>query len=273
MMSGNAFAGAAGTRGTSAAGAVAGRSLPPARFSAQARLRALQADIMELILERELEAGDPLPTENELSAALGVGRNTLRESLKVLQALGVIEIRHGFGMFVAPNNFDALADGLTFRGRLSLRHHGQEALQLVDVRQALESGLIARAMDLMTAERLAAVEESVLRMESLAGAGENFVEADADFHRRLFEPLNNELLVSLLGAFWKVYRRIHLELRGLEPGGLGPGAAEDAGLLETAAVHRGIYEAVASGDKVLAAQRLNSHFDGIRGRISQAPLP
>ena len=76
-------------------------AMPPARFSAQARLRALQADIIELILERELVTGDPLPTENELAAALGVGRNTLRESLKVLQALGVIEIRHGFGMFVA----------------------------------------------------------------------------------------------------------------------------------------------------------------------------
>jgi DNA-binding FadR family transcriptional regulator len=276
-------AGGATARGMGAAATAAGRSLPPARFSAQARLRALQADIMDLILERELEAGDPLPTENELSAVLGVGRNTLRESLKVLQALGVIEIRHGFGMFVAANNFDALADGLTFRGRLSLRHHGQEALQLVDVRQALESGLIAGAMDLMTPERLAAVEESVLRMEALAGAGETLVEADAEFHRRLFEPLNNELLVSLLGVFWTVYRRLQLELGGIEsgavePGGVEPGriesgAAEEAGLLETAAVHRGIYEAVAGGDKVLAAQRLNGHFDGIRGRISQAIAP
>ncbi len=273
-------AGGATARGIGAAATAAGRSLPPPRFSAQARLRALQADIMDLILERELEAGDPLPTENELSAVLGVGRNTLRESLKVLQALGVIEIRHGFGMFVAPSNFDALADGLTFRGRLSLRHHGQEALQLVDVRQALESGLIAGAMDLMTPERLAAVEESVLRMEALAGAGENFVEADAEFHRRLFEPLNNELLVSLLGVFWTVYRRLQLELGGIESGGVEPGAVElgavesgaavEAGLLETAAVHRGIYEAVASGDKVLAAQRLNGHFDGIRGRIAAA---
>lgn len=271
-----------------ASGTAAGRSLPPARFSAQARLRALQADIMDLILERELEAGDPLPTENELSAVLGVGRNTLRESLKVLQALGVIEIRHGFGMFVAPNNFDALTEGLTFRGRLSLRHHGQEALQLVDVRQALESGLIAGAMDLMTPASLAAVEESVLRMETLAGAGENFAEADAEFHRRLFEPLNNELLVSLLGVFWTVYRRLHLELGsgepggvasgvagpgGVEPGSVAVGAAEAASLLETAAVHRAIYEAVASGDKVLAAKRLNGHFDSVRDRISQAIAP
>ena len=283
MTSGNVTAVGTAAGGTSPTGAASGRSLPPARFSAQARLRALQADIMDLILERELEAGDPLPTENELSAALGVGRNTLRESLKVLQALGVIEIRHGFGMFVAPNNFDALADGLTFRGRLSLRHHGQEALQLVDVRQALESGLIARAIDLMTPEGLAAVEHSVLRMEALAAAGENFVEADAEFHRRLFEPLNNELLVSLLGVFWKVYRRLHLELGAVEqetvepgtvePGRVDLGPAEEAGLLETAAVHRGIYEAVAGGDRILAAQRLDSHFDGIRDRISQAIAP
>ncbi|WP_329609273.1 FadR/GntR family transcriptional regulator [Arthrobacter sp. ATA002] len=74
---------------------------------------------MELILDSRLQAGSPLPTEAELCSALGVGRNTLRESLKVLQALGVVEIRHGYGMFVAPTNFDALTTGLSFRGRLS----------------------------------------------------------------------------------------------------------------------------------------------------------
>lgn len=247
------------TAGNVTAGSAGQNARPPASFSAQARLRALQSAIMDLILERELEAGDALPTESELSAALGVGRNTLRESLKVLQALGVIEIRHGFGMFVAPSNFDALTDGLTFRGRLSLRHHGQEALQLVEVRQALESGLIGGAMDLMTPEQLAAIEESVRRMESLAGAGEHFVEADAEFHRRLFDPLNNELLISLMGVFWKVYRRIHVELGGA-------GAVD---LAAEAASHRGIYEAVASGDKVLVADRLKAHFDGIKRRVAR----
>lgn len=233
--------------------------VPQARFSAQARLRALHEDITELILERELVPGDPLPTENELSAALGVGRNTLRESLKVLQGLGVIEIRHGFGMFVAQRNFDALTDGLTFRARLSLRHHGQEALQILDVRQALESGLIGAAMDQMTPQQLAAVEESVRRMEALAGAGEQFVEADAEFHRRLFEPLDNELLISLMVVFWKVHRRIHLEL----------GGTDAADLREAAALHREIYEAVATADKVLAAGLLSSHFDAVRRRIME----
>ena len=233
--------------------------VPPARFSAQTRLRALQSDIMELILDRELEVGDALPTENELCVALGVGRNTLRESLKVLQALGVIEVRHGFGMFVAPTNFEALADGLIFRGRLSLRHHGLEALQLVDVRHALESGLIGSSMDVMTADQLAAVKESVVRMEDLAARGEPFVEADSDFHGRLFAPLNNELLLNLLGVFWKVYRKIHTEM--------GPGSED---LPALAALHRNIYTAVAAGDRARAAEELGRHFEGIRRRIADA---
>ncbi len=232
--------------------------IPQARFSAQARLRALQADIMDLILERELEAGDPLPTESELSLALGVGRNTLRESLKVLQALGVLEIRHGFGMFVAPSNFDALADGLIFRGRLSLRHQGLEALQLVDIRQALESGLIGSSIDVMTAEQLGHIEAAVSRMENLAERGENFTEADAQFHSLLFDPLVNDLLTSLMDVFWKVYRKIHVEI-GVESGDL----------VATARMHRKIYNAVAVKDKPLASELLNRHFDGIRQRIAE----
>lgn len=233
-------------------------AVPKARFSAQVRLRALQADVMELILERDLEAGDAMPTENELCEVLGVGRNTLRESLKVLQALGVIEIRHGFGMFVAPSNFEALADGLTFRGRLSLRHEGLEALQLVDIRQALESGLIGGCIAVVTEEHLGRIAAVVDTMESLAQNGEQFVEADAEFHRLLFEPLGNDLLMNLMGVFWKVYRKIHLEI-----------GTDGMDLVRTAAEHRSIYAAVVAQDAATASALLSGHFAGIRAKIKQ----
>ncbi len=228
-----------------------------ARYSAQSRLRALQTDIMDLILERELEAGDPLPTENELAASLGVGRNTLRESLKVLQAMGVIEIRHGFGMFVAPGNFDSFADGLVFRSRLSLRQNGEDALQLLGIREALETGLLPAAVAAATPEDLERLGEAVEHMEQLAEAGEHSAAADAEFHRRLFEPLGNELLQQLLGAFWKVYRRIELEA-----GSPGEDAAAAAQL------HRKIHDAVAAGDAGAAAGLLASRFEGLRAKIA-----
>ena len=228
------------------------------RFSASARLAALQNDIMDLILESNLEAGSPLPTEAELCTALGVGRNTLRESLKVLQALGVVEIRHGYGMFVAPTNFDALTSGLAFRGRLSLRQQGKEALELVDVRQTLESGLIGQAMSLMTPEHLVRIEDTVHQMEALADQGQALAAVDSEFHRQLFEPLSNELLTHLMSVFWDVYSQIH-----------AASGMKSASLHATALMHREIFEAVRSGDKALASTRINSHFDGIREAIAE----
>ncbi|MBP1133871.1 DNA-binding FadR family transcriptional regulator [Arthrobacter sp. PvP023] len=235
---------------------MAPQEVSSARFSAQLRSHALQTRIMELILEQGLDVGDALPTEGELSAILGVGRNTIRESLKVLQALGVIEIRHGFGTFVAPNNFHALADGLAFRGKLSLRHRGDEAMELVDVRQALESGLIGSAMDLMTAAQRDDLRSALAAMEDAAAKGEPLFIHDAEFHRRLFAPLRNDLLMNLMDVFWKVYRQIHLEL--------GPGPVD---LGKQVREHADIYHAVAAGDKALASERLQRHFDGIRGKL------
>ena len=235
---------------------VAPAAVSSARFSAQIRSQALQTRIMDLILERGLDVGDALPTESELSAELGVGRNTVRESLKFLQALGVIEIRHGFGMFVAPNNFSALVSGLTFRGRLSLRHKGEEAMELIDVRQALESGLIGSAIELLTEDHLADLRATMQEMQDASAKGEPLAAHDAEFHRRLYAPLNNELLINLMDVFWQVYRQIHEAL------GSGP-----VNLEEQVQIHWDIYEAVAGRNKALASERLQRHFDGIRLKL------
>ncbi len=229
-----------------------------ARYGAQNRMRALQTDIMNLILERRLSPGDPMPTEAELCEELDIGRNTLREALKVLQALGVVEIRHGFGMFVAPSNFDALADGLTFRGRLSLQGTGHEAMELVDIRQALETGLIGAAMAEMTSADLDDLEHLVAGMEARAGDGEAFSDLDEAFHRRLYSALDNRVLAQLMGVFWQVYSQIHHEV-----------GQSDTPLVDIAAKHRAILDAVRSGDAALAANTLTDHFGGLRRRIAQ----
>ncbi|GAB3270411.1 FadR/GntR family transcriptional regulator [Arthrobacter pigmenti] len=212
---------------------------------------------MDLIIERELSPGDALPTESELSLALGVGRNTLRESLKVLQAMGVVEIRHGFGMFVATNNFAALADGLAFRGRLSLRHEGREALQLVEARQRLEAGLVGAAMELATEVHIAEIGNAVVEMEEAASRNEPEEETGTDFHDLLFAPLENPILAELTAAF----REVMWELRSE----LGTLTAHSDGRV---AAHRNIYEAFKSGDEAGAANHLNEHFAEIRSSIS-----
>ncbi len=212
---------------------------------------------MDLILERDLDVGDPMPTESELCRALGVGRNTVREALKVLQAFGVVEIRHGFGTFVASTSFDALTASLTFRGRLSLRHGGREALELVDVRQALEAGLVGLAIDVITEAELAELEACVRAMEDSAAQGRAFLEADQEFHRVLYGSLHNDLLTSLLEVFWTAYGRIYREA-----------SPSPADLVETAHDHRLILDAVRANDRQRAAERLTVHFRGIREHLA-----
>ncbi len=84
----------------------------------------------------------------------------------------------------------------------------------------LSNPLIGSSMDVMTKEQLASIEEAVKQMEDLAAAGENFVAADAEFHRRLFEPLNNELLINLMGG---LLEGLPEDPRGDRPGQRGPG--------------------------------------------------
>ena len=86
-----------------------------------------QEGVKELILQRGLAAGDPLPTESELMEELGVSRNSIREALKALQAVGIVDIRHGFGMFVGRMSLAGLVDELAFHSRITLQDGRNDA--------------------------------------------------------------------------------------------------------------------------------------------------
>lgn len=223
------------------------------------RQRTLRGQIIDLILDRGLQAGDPIPTEGELMALLDVGRNTLREALKALQAIGVVDVRHGYGMYVGAGNLDSFVEGLSFRGRLSLRHDRHEARELVQVREALETGLISRTIVLMTPASLEEVTATVERMEARAARNERFADLDNQFHRQLFAPLENALLAELLTAFWIVYHQVSQEI--------GEDVVDPR---DVAASHRSILLAVADQDHIGAAAAMQRHFVGIHSRLGRS---
>lgn len=229
------------------------------RSGAAERMRELQQDIMSIILDRGLAPGDPMPTEYELVEELGVGRNTVRESLKVLQSLGIVEVRHGYGMFVGHKNLRALALGLEFHARMSLQREGHEALDVIEVRQALESALIGPAIDAMSEADRQALVQCVEGMEQATHDGTKSAELDHEFHRLLFGPLSNDLLMRLLEVFWSVYDRIRESVEHSTP------VAR-----HNAQVHHQILDAVLAGEKELASQLLSSHFDALRDSVRNA---
>lgn len=227
--------------------------------SSRSRLaqRAAQDRIKELLLQRQLGPGDPMPTEAELVEHLGIGRNSVREALKALQAIGIVEIRHGFGTYVGDCSLEPFVDALVFRVRRSLHADRHEMDEIVDVRQALEVGLIARVVSLVDDEGVAQLAGCLDRMADAADAGDDLAAEDRAFHEQLYAPLGNQIMSQLLRVFWDVYHHLSRDLAGAP---LDPKA--------TVATHREIFDAVTQRDAGRASAAMEAHFQGIRERIA-----
>jgi DNA-binding FadR family transcriptional regulator len=173
--------------------------------------RAIQDELMDLILQRQLQPGDLLPTEPELVEELGVSRNSVREALKALQALDIVEIRHGYGTYVGRLSLDPLTNGLTFRTLQGISGNDIRAIgEILEVREVLEDGLIRRVATSIPDEDLAALGDVVKAMTAKARAGETFPDEDREFHDILYRSLDNQFIGQLLRAFWTVFNRVRM---------------------------------------------------------------
>ncbi|MEV0996403.1 FCD domain-containing protein [Nonomuraea sp. NPDC050202] len=217
-----------------------------------------QEGVKDLIVRRGLVAGDPLPTESELMEELQVSRNSIREALKALQAVGIVDIRHGFGMFVGRMSLAGLVDELTFHSRITLQNGANHLAHLVEIREILETGLVQRLIELGPEVDLTPVAEVMARMESEAQAGLVSPETDRLFHDVLYRPLGNPLVSRLLGAFWDVYYQLRDAL-----------GAPDEPPADVARRHRDIYTAVLKGDSDAAVAAVHAHFEGVRNRTAR----
>ncbi|MCC9704305.1 FadR family transcriptional regulator [Streptomyces sp. MNU76] len=220
----------------------------------------IQREIVQLILDRGLRAGAPLPTETELMEDLGVSRNSVREALKALQALDIVDIRHGYGTYVGEASLTPLVDGLTFR--TLARPDGDTAAlaEILQVREVLEDGLVRRVAGTLTDDELDALAAVVDRMEAAGQAGEPVAELDRDFHELLYASLGNALIPQLLGAFWTVFLRV----AGAR------GWTDDPTPELTVRRHRDIVAALRARDVEGAQRAMSDHFRGIEARAAQA---
>ncbi|MFE5022766.1 FadR/GntR family transcriptional regulator [Streptomyces sp. NPDC056656] len=218
--------------------------------------------IKRYILENRLHPGDPLPTETELCEALGASRSSVREAVKILHALDIVEVRHGHGTYVGHLSLSALVESLTFRGLLSPDDDVQVLADLVDVRELFERGMAERIVTSLSGEQLDALERLVTRMSDagVGGDGRGLIEADRAFHALLVAPLGNDLMGQLSMAFWDVYAIVAPQIDGFTH-------TEQA---ETVAAHHSIVTAARAGDPVAFVQAIGEHYAPVRRRISEA---
>jgi GntR family transcriptional regulator, transcriptional repressor for pyruvate dehydrogenase complex len=167
-------------------------------FNKVQQVRAFESVIRQVenaILQGNLSTGDRLPSERDLQETLGVSRNTLRESLRVLEQKGLIEIRKGSrgGIFVKEINSDSMSESLG----LFVQSQRITLDEISEFRQDLEGLLARRAAMRATPKTIGPVNRLLRHAERLAERGpaewDAFMQADKEIHLALARLAGNPL--------------------------------------------------------------------------------
>jgi GntR family transcriptional regulator, transcriptional repressor for pyruvate dehydrogenase complex len=151
--------------------------------------------VKEMILSGELQPGAKLPRENELAERLGVSRSSLREAVRALAALNVIETRQGDGTYVTSLTPDVLLEVIGFGIDLVT---DPTLLDVFEVRRFLETAATTAAATSISDEELDSLRECMERM-ARAESVEELVGIDEEFHQIVAGATRNSVLVALLG--------------------------------------------------------------------------
>jgi GntR family transcriptional repressor for pyruvate dehydrogenase complex len=197
--------------------------------------------ILGQIADGTLQPGDRLPTESQLVEHLGIGRSTLREALRSLSGMGVLEIRHGHGVYVAA---EASSAGLR-RLDWALLLGSREMLNLVEARKALEIQIAALAAERAAPADLGRMAICLDRLRS-ARTRQDEYEADVDFHLAVAHATHNEVFVRLVRTMRELIQRMLWQSSAQLPSRL--------------AEHELIFDAIQRKDSEAAAQAVRVHF-------------
>ncbi|MFA6715020.1 MAG: FadR/GntR family transcriptional regulator, partial [Victivallaceae bacterium] len=192
--------------------------------------------IQNMILDGRLKAGDKLPAERDMAELFQVSRTSVREAVRALEILGLVECRQGDGNFIRKEFDTGFFEPLSIMFKL----HNGNALELFKVRKMLEIEAVSLAVERVNDAQRKELK-SILEQLAAAGNEEEKVKLDAEFHFKIIEISDNYLLKcfynavsTLMKSFISDARKIFLK-------------AEKSRKLST--LHRDILEAIISGDK------------------------
>lgn len=156
-------------------------------------VHAIVQRIREAMERGELRRGDRLPSEQELCKALGASRVAVREAMKILEALGVVEIRQGSGTYIPEAPKPSIIDPMQFF--LYLGDADPEHVK--ELRFMVELGFSRIAQRKITDQELERLEENLEELKAAFAKGEVTVELDLEFHYLILEATRNPLIVQL----------------------------------------------------------------------------
>lgn len=163
--------------------------------------QAVQDEVKSYIIEHALVPGDALPPETELAEQLGVSRNSVREAVKSLETLGIVEARTGAGLFVRNFSFDPLLENLAYGLMFDLK----DLADILEIRFHIEHSMIDQAVATVTAEQVQQLYAILEHMRTPMTRGEDYTEEDRLFHRTLWANVKNRSVGKIVDVFWMIF--------------------------------------------------------------------
>ena len=204
--------------------------------------------IERLISEGSLKPGDKLPSERELAEMFQVGRSSLRDGIRQLELLGLVEARHGEGTIVRDLSPESLVNPLASM----LVRKRQLVAELLDVRKMLEPPLAARAATKASPEEIAHLEDILRRQGEKVRRGELAIEEDSEFHYNIAQAAKNSVVMKVLDVLMDLLRKTRE--RSLQVSGR---------LQRSFAGHRRILRAIKRRDASAAETAMRQHLEKI----------
>ena len=215
----------------------------------------VQEAVKGYILKNRFKSGEHLPSEGEIAKTLNINRNSVREAIKSLEALGIVEVRHGSGLFVGSFSFEPLLEVLPFTLMTDL----SALSELLEIRRTLEIALVPKALRLMTKAERRDLEDIVDEMREKAEREESFLQEDRAFHKVLLRSTGNQSLLKIQDVFWlaRHHASAHAKI-------------QNRNLMQTYLEHRSVLDAVLKKDIEETQATLLQHYLGIEGRLNEA---
>lgn len=149
--------------------------------------------IKAALIRGELQPGDYLPSETELTQSLGVGKSSVREAIKMLQAIGIVEVRRGQGTIIRREPGDPLVDPMAF-GMILARGMTRDVLEF---RRIFEPAYTLQAMANATPEDHARIQQAIADMETAIAHSEQTFRHDVAFHRAILHATHNPMTIRV----------------------------------------------------------------------------
>jgi GntR family transcriptional repressor for pyruvate dehydrogenase complex len=157
---------------------------------------------IEQVILKKLSPGDKLPAERELAEMLGVSRSSIRDAIRRLEMVGLVEPRQGAGTVVREVSNEALVSPLTN----VIAHKRQLVGELMDFRKMLEPPMAARAATHGSPEEIRRMEEILRRQDAKVRGGQLAVEEDSEFHYAIALASGNSVVVKVMDVVMDLLR-------------------------------------------------------------------